>query len=62
MSLTAFTHMPGYCDRLGFPIVPRVWIPEKIENDCRTCAHFCSCGQDAVMLPLVGTPYSGVRA
>ena len=55
-TLTAFTHAPGYFVRLGFSIVPHVWIPEKIEADCRTCAQFRHCGQYAVMLPLFGAP------
>jgi amino-acid N-acetyltransferase len=54
-SLTAFTHTPGYFVQLGFSIVPHVWVPEKIETDCRTCAQFRHCGQYAVMLPLVRT-------
>jgi len=52
-SLTAFTHTPGYFVQLGFSIVPHTWVPEKIEADCRTCAQFRSCGQYAVMLPLI---------
>jgi len=52
-SFTAFTHTPGYFVQLGFSIVPHTWVPEKIEADCRTCAQFRSCGQYAVMLPLI---------
>jgi len=52
-TLTAFTHSPGYFVQLGFSIVPHVWVPEKIETDCRSCAQFRTCGQYAVMLPLV---------
>jgi len=55
-TLCAFTHAPGYFVRLGFSIVPHVWLPEKIEADCRTCAQFRQCGQYAVMLPLVHAP------
>jgi amino-acid N-acetyltransferase len=51
--LCAFTHSPAYFVEIGFSIVPHVWIPEKIETDCRTCAHFRACGQYAVMLPLM---------
>jgi amino-acid N-acetyltransferase len=50
--LCAFTHSPAYFVRMGFSIVPHVWLPEKIETDCRTCAQFRQCGQYAVMLPL----------
>jgi N-acetylglutamate synthase-like GNAT family acetyltransferase len=54
-SLTAFTYRPGYFVHLGFSIVPHVWVPEKIEADCRSCAQFRNCGQYAVMLPLIRT-------
>ena len=39
-TLCAFTHAPGYFVQLGFSIVPHVWLPEKIDADCRTCAQF----------------------
>lgn len=50
--LFAFTHAPAYFVRFGFSIVPHIWAPEKIETDCRTCPHFRSCTQYAVMLEL----------
>ena len=50
--ICAFTHASRYFVELGFSIVPHVWIPEKIETDCRGCAHFRRCGQYAVILPL----------
>ena len=52
-TLSAFTHAPGYFVQMGFSIVPHTWLPEKIEADCRSCAQFRTCGQYAVMLPLV---------
>jgi N-acetylglutamate synthase-like GNAT family acetyltransferase len=52
-SLCAFTHAAGYFVQMGFSIVPHTWLPEKIEADCRSCAQFRTCGQYAVMLPLV---------
>jgi amino-acid N-acetyltransferase len=58
--LCAFTHAAGYFVRFGFSIVPHVWLPEKIETDCRTCAQFRRCGQYAVMLPLTPTRHSCV--
>jgi N-acetylglutamate synthase-like GNAT family acetyltransferase len=61
-SLTAFTHTPGYFVQLGFSIVPHTWVPEKIEADCRTCAQFRSCGQYAVMLPLIRMQTTRVTA
>ena len=54
-TLCAFTHVAGYFVQMGFSIVPHTWLPEKIEADCRSCAHFRTCGQYAVMLPLVRT-------
>jgi amino-acid N-acetyltransferase len=52
-TLCAFTHVAGYFVHMGFSIVPHTWLPEKIETDCRSCALFRTCGQYAVMLPLV---------
>ena len=51
-TLCAFTHEPSHFVRLGFTIVPHMWVPEKIERDCRSCAQFRKCGQYAVTLPL----------
>jgi N-acetylglutamate synthase-like GNAT family acetyltransferase len=51
-TLCAFTHDPSHFVRLGFTIVPHMWVPEKIERDCRTCSQFRKCGQYAVTLPL----------
>jgi len=51
-TLCAFTHAPGHFVRLGFTIVPHIWMPEKIAHDCNGCALFRRCGQYAVTLPL----------
>jgi amino-acid N-acetyltransferase len=51
-TLCAFTHDPAHFVRLGFTIVPHVWVPEKIAHDCTSCALFRRCGQYAVTLPL----------
>jgi amino-acid N-acetyltransferase len=51
-TLCAFTHEPAHFVRLGFTIVPHVWVPEKIERDCRSCPQFRRCGQYAVTMPL----------
>lgn len=51
-TLCAFTHEPGHFVRLGFTLVPHVWVPEKIAHDCTGCALFRHCGQYAVTLPL----------
>ena len=50
--LCAFTHAAAYFVQLGFSLVPHVWLPEKIETDCRTCSQFRKCGQYAVVLGL----------
>jgi amino-acid N-acetyltransferase len=50
--LCAFTHQPVHFVRLGFSIVPHLWVPEKIAHDCNECALFRKCGQYAVTLPL----------
>ncbi|MPY89267.1 MAG: GNAT family N-acetyltransferase [Luteitalea sp.] len=49
-TLCAFTHHPAHFVRLGFSIVPHVWLPEKIARDCTACAKFRVCGQYAVVL------------
>jgi amino-acid N-acetyltransferase len=51
-TLCAFTHEPAHFVRLGFTIVPHIWVPEKIAHDCTGCALFRRCGQYAVTLPL----------
>jgi amino-acid N-acetyltransferase len=50
--LTAFTHRPGYFSRMGFSIVPHLWVPEKIFTDCVKCPLFRQCGQYAMVMPL----------
>lgn len=51
-TLCAFTHEPSHFVRLGFTIVPHMWVPEKIAHDCTSCALFRRCGQLAVTLAL----------
>jgi amino-acid N-acetyltransferase len=51
-TLCAFAHEPSHFVRMGFTIVPHMWVPEKISHDCTSCALFRRCGQHAVMLPL----------
>jgi len=52
VTLCAFTHQPSHFVRLGFSIVPHVWVPEKIALDCVGCSQFRQCGQYAVTLAL----------
>jgi amino-acid N-acetyltransferase len=47
--ICAFTHQPAYFARLGFSIVPHVWLPEKMGTDCRSCTLFRRCGQFAML-------------
>jgi amino-acid N-acetyltransferase len=51
-TLCAFAHEPAHFVRMGFTIVPHIWVPEKIAHDCTSCSLFRRCGQHAVMLPL----------
>jgi amino-acid N-acetyltransferase len=54
-SLCAFTSEPGFFVQMGFSIVPHGWLPEKIQADCASCSRFRSCGQYALMRPLVSS-------
>lgn len=54
-TLCAFTHDAGYFVRMGFSIVPHVWVPEKIALDCHRCPQFRRCGQYAVVLAIANT-------
>lgn len=58
--LCAFTHSPAYFVRMGFSIVPHVWLPEKIVTDCSSCAQFRTCGQYAVVQNLAAVRHSCV--
>jgi amino-acid N-acetyltransferase len=51
-TLCAFSHDPAHFVKLGFTIVPHIWMPEKIAHDCTGCALFRRCGQYAVRLAL----------
>ncbi len=51
-TLCAFTHKPSHFVKMGFTIVPHMWVPEKIAHDCTSCPLFRRCGQYAVTLPL----------
>jgi amino-acid N-acetyltransferase len=51
-TLCAFTHQPSHFVKMGFTIVPHMWVSEKIAHDCTACPLFRRCGQYAVTLPL----------
>ena len=61
-SLCAFTHDPSHFVKLGFTIVPHIWMPEKIAHDCTACPLFRRCGQYAVTLPLRAGVHVGPEA
>lgn len=48
--LCAFTHGPAWFCRLGFSIVPHVWLMPKLMTDCVHCPLFRRCGQYAVVV------------
>jgi amino-acid N-acetyltransferase len=50
--LCVLTHAPEYFARLGFSIVPHLWVPEKVFTDCVHCPKFRACGQVAMVLPI----------
>jgi amino-acid N-acetyltransferase len=52
-TLCAFTHDARFFVRQNFSIVPHTWLPEKISTDCVSCPLFKTCGQHAMMLPLI---------
>ena len=51
-TLCAFSHQPSHFVKMGFTIVPHMWVSEKIAHDCTSCPLFRRCGQYAVTLPL----------
>jgi amino-acid N-acetyltransferase len=50
--LCAFTHAPAYFSRMGFSIVPHLWLSEKVFTDCVKCPLFRRCGQYAMVVPV----------
>jgi amino-acid N-acetyltransferase len=50
----AFTHTPGYFIRMGFSIVPHLWLTEKVHTDCVKCPLFRKCGQYAMVVAVDG--------
>lgn len=60
--LCAFTHQPGYFVKLGFSIVPHLWLREKVFTDCVGCPLFRGCGQQAVVVSLAQSSASSIGA
>jgi len=50
--LCAFTHRPDYFARMGFSIVPHLWLAEKVFTDCVKCPLFRRCGQYGMVVSL----------
>ena len=50
--LCAFTHSPAYFMRMGFSMVPHLWLPEKVFTECVKCPLFRRCGQHAMLIAL----------
>ena len=50
--LCVFAHNAAYFVRRGFSLVPHTWLPEKIAQECASCALFRRCGQHALVLTL----------
>jgi N-acetylglutamate synthase-like GNAT family acetyltransferase len=55
-TLCAFTHDARFFVHQNFSIVPHTWLPAKIATDCVSCPLFRTCGQHAMMLPLLDIP------
>lgn len=46
----ALTYKPGFFERLGFRVVDRLALPEKVWKDCRRCSKWDYCDETAVLL------------
>lgn len=60
--LVAFTHDPVPFVRMGFSILPRLWVPEKVAADCITCDRLRDCAQYALRLDLGPPPARTTQA
>lgn len=48
----ALTYKPAFFERLGFRIIDRLTLPEKVWKDCRHCIKWDFCDEVAVLLDL----------
>jgi len=46
----ALTYKPAFFERLGFRVVSKIDLPEKIWKDCLKCSKFYHCDEVAVLL------------
>jgi amino-acid N-acetyltransferase len=55
----ALTYVPGFFGRLGFEVVSKDDLPEKVWQVCVKCYKFNRCDEIAVMLRLDGPEATG---
>lgn len=48
----ALTYKPAFFERLGFRVVDKLTLPEKVWKDCRRCSKWDYCDEVAVLLEL----------
>ena len=48
----ALTYKPAFFERLGFHVVDRLSLPEKVWKDCLKCSKLYHCDEVAVLLEL----------
>ena len=46
----ALTYKTGFFARIGFHVIDRITLPQKIWGDCMRCVKFQSCDETAVMI------------
>jgi len=49
-SLFALTYRPGFFEKMGFILVDKETLPQKIWGECVGCVKFPNCDESAVML------------
>jgi amino-acid N-acetyltransferase len=50
--IMALTYVPGFFEKLGFRVVPKETLPEKVWSVCVKCYKFNSCDEIAVLREL----------
>ena len=48
----ALTYKPAFFERLGFHVIDKINLPEKVWKDCLKCSKFSHCDEVAVLLEL----------
>lgn len=57
VKLFCLTYKPEFFSRLGFSIVEKTVLPQKIWGDCIKCPEFPDCGEVALVMNLDGRPH-----